>query len=287
MVDAGRGPPEPAPRADLDPHGSGGRPQQRAWAYRRRRAVGLPLLWGIALLFVCAGVLLIASLDPGSMGLGAALVSVANSFALGVLWFLACTMLRRMQMPAWFALACVWLAHQLPRELGRLGMMLAGPYDSHPVLVALFLVLTLAISLWLLLASGPARQIFPQVAGKLDGQAGAARQDGLGLDNQDNPGRLAGSAGQDSSSLEHALATAAQRFMLTPREIDTARLMARGRSKAVIAEMLCLSENTVRTHGRNLYAKLGVHTRQELLDLLENLERAGADGSAPGSPGGR
>ncbi len=58
-------------------------------------------------------------------------------------------------------------------------------------------------------------------------------------------------------------------YGLTARELDIMRHLCRGRSKAYIAETLMVSENTVRTHSRSLYAKLGVHSKQELLDLVQ------------------
>ena len=64
-------------------------------------------------------------------------------------------------------------------------------------------------------------------------------------------------------------------YPLAQRELDVARLLVQGRSKSVIGERLGLSASTVRTHGRHLYAKLDVHSRQQLIDLLEEL--AGAD----------
>ncbi len=57
---------------------------------------------------------------------------------------------------------------------------------------------------------------------------------------------------------------------LSRRETDVFALIARGRSLPYIAETLVLSENTVRSHTRRVYAKLGVHSKQELLDLVEN-----------------
>ena len=44
--------------------------------------------------------------------------------------------------------------------------------------------------------------------------------------------------------------------------------LCKGRSRPYIAETLYLSENTVRTHSRRIYAKLDIHNRQELLDLV-------------------
>ena len=64
----------------------------------------------------------------------------------------------------------------------------------------------------------------------------------------------------------------AQTYQLSPRETEIALLIAQGRSKAYIADALCLSENTVRTHAKNVYAKLDVHSKQELIDLLQNRE---------------
>lgn len=48
--------------------------------------------------------------------------------------------------------------------------------------------------------------------------------------------------------------------MLTPREIDVLRLLARGSSYAEIAAKLGVSTNTVASHVKNTYRKLGVHT---------------------------
>ena len=44
---------------------------------------------------------------------------------------------------------------------------------------------------------------------------------------------------------------------------------ARGRSAAYIADELCISQETVKTHIKHIFGKTGVHNRQELLDLLE------------------
>jgi DNA-binding NarL/FixJ family response regulator len=55
--------------------------------------------------------------------------------------------------------------------------------------------------------------------------------------------------------------------LLTPREADVLELLRQGRSNAEIALGLHVSIETVRTHRRNIYRKLGVRTRRELAGL--------------------
>jgi DNA-binding NarL/FixJ family response regulator len=53
--------------------------------------------------------------------------------------------------------------------------------------------------------------------------------------------------------------------MLTPRESDVLAELQRRRSNAQIAADLHISVETVRTHARHIYRKLGVSSRRELL----------------------
>ena len=64
-------------------------------------------------------------------------------------------------------------------------------------------------------------------------------------------------------------------FGLSEREAQVAVLIAQGRSKAAIARCLYVSENTVRTHAKNTYSKLGVCSKTELEALLETLGGTG------------
>jgi DNA-binding NarL/FixJ family response regulator len=52
---------------------------------------------------------------------------------------------------------------------------------------------------------------------------------------------------------------------LTGREREILRLLADGKPFATIARELGVSEHTVRTHTQNVYAKLGCHTRVEVV----------------------
>ena len=59
---------------------------------------------------------------------------------------------------------------------------------------------------------------------------------------------------------------------LSAREREVCALLVQGRSAARIGAELVLSENTVKTHLQNIYAKVGVHTKQELLDRVAAIE---------------
>jgi two-component system nitrate/nitrite response regulator NarL len=52
--------------------------------------------------------------------------------------------------------------------------------------------------------------------------------------------------------------------LLTPREADVLELLQRGMTNAQIAHALSVGTETVRTHARNIYRKLGVSTRRDL-----------------------
>lgn len=46
-------------------------------------------------------------------------------------------------------------------------------------------------------------------------------------------------------------------------------MLARGRSAPFIAQELVISPNTVKTHVKHIYAKLGAHSQQEIIDLVD------------------
>lgn len=71
----------------------------------------------------------------------------------------------------------------------------------------------------------------------------------------------------------------ARRFDLTRREEEILCLLVRGRTATRVAEALCISVATARTHQRNIYAKLGVHNQQDILDLFEEYAQEG--GASP------
>jgi DNA-binding NarL/FixJ family response regulator len=65
-----------------------------------------------------------------------------------------------------------------------------------------------------------------------------------------------------SPSAAESLSAAGKRHSLTPRERAILRLVAEGHANPAIAEVLGISDSTVRNHLSNIYAKLGVNNRE-------------------------
>lgn len=59
-----------------------------------------------------------------------------------------------------------------------------------------------------------------------------------------------------------------EQFGLTAREAEVMRMLAHGRDSAHIQGELGIGRNTVKYHAKNIYAKLDVHSQQELIDLV-------------------
>ncbi|WP_139653653.1 response regulator transcription factor [Raoultibacter phocaeensis] len=68
-----------------------------------------------------------------------------------------------------------------------------------------------------------------------------------------------------------ALEEAVAKLDLTEREREILVLIASGKQRRAIAQELYISEDTVKTHTRNIYRKLGVHSRSDIESLLRDL----------------
>lgn len=62
-----------------------------------------------------------------------------------------------------------------------------------------------------------------------------------------------------------------KKFALTAREGEILALLLQGRSGPYIAEEFYLSNSTVKTHIRHIYDKMGVSSRQQLIDIAHEM----------------
>ena len=66
----------------------------------------------------------------------------------------------------------------------------------------------------------------------------------------------------------------------TPREGVILLYLAKGRNAKYIAAQLYVAERTVKTHTYHIYQKMGIHSQQELINIVENEEGAGRAASS-------
>ncbi|NPD33001.1 helix-turn-helix transcriptional regulator [Eggerthellaceae bacterium zg-997] len=64
----------------------------------------------------------------------------------------------------------------------------------------------------------------------------------------------------------------ARRFGLTERETEVLALLGRQQSRTQIERALHLSENTVKTHVRHIYRKLGVNSKSQVVAMIEGID---------------
>lgn len=76
---------------------------------------------------------------------------------------------------------------------------------------------------------------------------------------------------QDSDSAD-SISLISTEYKLSPREIEVLRYLAKGRSVPYMREAMTLSKSTIETHIKHIYSKTDVHSKQELIDLIESFQ---------------
>ena len=67
---------------------------------------------------------------------------------------------------------------------------------------------------------------------------------------------------------EEIIRNLGKKYGLTPRETQVFVLLGQGRSVPYISDKLFIARSTIETHAKHIYQKMGVHSRQELIDLV-------------------
>ena len=70
------------------------------------------------------------------------------------------------------------------------------------------------------------------------------------------------------SDFEEKCDSLANAYGLSKREHEIFGLVAKGYSSRWISESLCISISTVQTHTKSCYRKMGVHSKQDIIELV-------------------
>ena len=212
-----------------------------AWVFLLKRSLDFSQLWRFVFLFMSTSILVLCAL-PGAF-LGDLLLEATTTFVWMLLWLLVCDVAHRCERHPYVVVCLGWGVYTAGTYVGT-ALAWAFGLDAPTTTLGLVLVWALGVvSSFLLDSRMPdVQRIFLDLHPRV--------------------------APEEFASLDEMCAALAERAGLSARELDVLKLIARGRSRAYIAEELFLSENTVRGYTSRLYAKLGVHTRAELQRLL-------------------
>ena len=187
-------------------------------------------------------------------------------------------------MPTYVVLGAVWIVYILPRELGRCVILKLEAFSGLTLLPVIAISFLVVVGIALLLSDNlpQTRPLFADFAGKtaremhnqplvrsLDHSLAAPHTPASAIPASSTPSIPPSST--PSTALDARCDYVRQHFGLTERETDMVRLLAHGRSKTSISKELFISENTVKSYTRNVYSKLNIHSKQQLLDILDNL----------------
>lgn len=263
-----------------------------AWAALcRGRAVSSATLWRFEVVAASAGVVLMATLEWWGLAGGAALVSIANTMTLGILWVICYDIARHSPWNPYAVLGVCWAVFLLAREVGRWGILVFAPQSSVMTLLAALMVCVLSISIAVLLGDNVprSRALLTGFPGEEAGEGGAGSEgDAIELpiaercevraEGDDRSGLVRDviESERNREAVLHAaddgdVVRLIAGFGLTRREAEVALMLAEGKSKVAIAELLVLSENTVRSYAKNAYMKMNVHSKRELQQTIREM----------------
>ena len=192
-------------------------------------------------------------------------------------------------MPTYVVLGAVWIVYILPRELGRCVILKLEAFSGLTLLPVIAISFLVVVGIALLLSDNlpQTRPLFADFAGKtareihnqsldksldkpldqpLEQLREAPHAPASTMPTSSTPSITPSST--PSSTLDARCDYVRQHFGLTERETDMVRLLAHGRSKTSISKELFISENTVKSYTRNVYSKLNIHSKQQLLSLI-------------------
>ncbi|MBX9035156.1 LuxR C-terminal-related transcriptional regulator [Gordonibacter massiliensis (ex Traore et al. 2017)] len=88
------------------------------------------------------------------------------------------------------------------------------------------------------------------------------------------PDRQSGPVGEPGGrggAWRFKVAYVCKKYDLSPRQTEIFELLAKGRDAKFIEETFCISKATTKTHIYNIYCRLDIHSKQELIDMVESV----------------
>ncbi len=232
------------------------------WVLKYNKMIKFQPLWGALVAIVSTSALLL-SVHSGLTQAALVLATIANSIALAVLWFALSDISHHLRVLPGIIFALGWLVYMLARNIGRLVVMRMIEAQLWGINSEMFIVVLIylsSVSLIFILGDriGGVRPLFHGLATEL----GSLQDERLAPKQQTDTMR------------NNNIVSIAEAYKLSPREQEVLRLLLKAYSKSAAAEAMGITENTIRGYSKSLYKKLEVHSKAELIELVDNWPHA-------------
>ena len=213
------------------------------WVFRFKRSIDVANLWRIVVVVTMVGLLMLTLAGDELGDAGYMIIATAQTFIVMFFWLMLADIAHHSELHPFTVFSAGWVAYALPLSIG-IAMASAVPPGLASSLAILLAYLSSMAVIFLLNDRNFSRQR-------------------LLADLSEPPVEVSA-----YEAIDRSCVLIGREKGLTPREVEVMQLLCKGRSKGYIAETFMLSENTVRSHSKNLYRKLDVHSVQEMLALI-------------------
>lgn len=213
-------------------------------------------------LLACAALVCYAAF-PDALEIGAVPTTTLNALLVGFVWYIIVAFMSYgWRDPYYYAMAGWFVAFGARACTRTLFLVISPLTENQPLAIAVtFACVVLSTQTTLLM--------FLQIEWRGDRQREEQGDTAptivriMGLDE----GKSLASMRQDA--MRHSVEILGRQFLLSEREVDVLTLYALGFTQKKVAEELFITQSTAHAHIKRIYAKTGMHSRQEILDYIE------------------
>ncbi len=231
---------------------------------KRKRALPIGIFILLELLACLA--LLFYALFPDSLDIGAVFTTTLNALMVGFAWYIIVAFMSfGWRDPYYYAMAgwFVWLgARACTRMAFPLNDSLTGNSAFAIAATAMLIVMSTQATLTMFL-NVEGKSANPQGESETASETKQTIVRIMGLDEGENLASLR------QASMRHSAEIMGEQFLLSEREVDVLALYALGLTQKKVAEELFITPSTVHAHMKRIYIKTGLHSRQEILDYIQ------------------
>lgn len=272
------------------------------WILRRNHRFTFSGMWYLENVLMILSIIILMAEQPWASGFSTFILTNAETLFFTFVFFVCYSFGRRSRRDSTWILGALYGATLLAMSLGRLfnGAMDQWLGTGVPQLVSMSVLVVVEMVVALrpdVLKDAPLVEGASGRANTEDGSHAVQGDDGQGARDHamsgtnatvgSDDGACAASTGASDALVEPAheadfpkaeeisrdvdehLSDLRSAKGLTDVEVRIASLLACGRNRSYIAQSLGYSPNTIRNYTRSLYQKLDIHSKQELLDMLE------------------